>query len=155
MRLTRHTDYGLRLLMYLALEASTSGGHASGPPRQVAQIARAFGVSAHHLSKVAQTLVRAGFLVAIRGRSGGFRLARPAAQIIVGDVVRATEPDFELADCFAGEDRCVVQSCCELSGVLEDARQAFMARLDAVTVERLVAAKQQMTIALRIDRTHT
>src|SRR4051812_10498298 len=92
MRLTFYTDYSLRMLMYLALKPD---GLAT-----VGEVARAYRRSRGHLSKVAHQLGLAGYVESVRGRRGGLRLARPAATIGIGDVVRRTEPDMALAPCF-------------------------------------------------------
>jgi Rrf2 family nitric oxide-sensitive transcriptional repressor len=78
---------------------------------------------------VVSALTRAGFLIAMRGRSGGLRLARPAAEIRLGDVVRATEPDFALVECFATGNPCVITGCCRLPRVLNEALGAFLQTL--------------------------
>lgn len=132
MRLTLHTDYALRLLMLLALEPE--GLHT------VEEVARRYGISRNHLMKVAQTLVRAGAIDSLRGRGGGLRLARPAEEIVLGQVVRATEDGFALVECFAPErNSCLVTPACGLRGPLEEALAAFLAVLDRYSVADLVA----------------
>lgn len=125
MRLTRYTDYALRVLIYLALH----------PDRlcTIPEIAGAYGISHNHLTKVAHDLGKAGFVESARGRLGGLRLAKPAAMIGVGAVVRVMEGEGCLADC----DACVIAPACRLANTLETARDAFMASLDAVTVASL------------------
>lgn len=122
MKLTRYTDFSLRVLMYLART----------PDRRadVNEIASAHGVSAHHLMKVAQGLARAGFVTAVRGRGGGLRLARPAEGIRVGEVVRATEGDCPLLDCTG----CVLAGGCRLTGVVAGALRAYYAVLDGCSI---------------------
>ena len=109
MRLTVHTDYALRLLMLLAME-----------PEQlhtIEEIARRYDISRNHLMKVTQTLAQAGFVESLRGRGGGLRLARPAGEIILGEVVRATEDGFDIVECFNRvNNRCVVAPACGLRG---------------------------------------
>ncbi len=121
MQLTQHTDFGLRLLIVLARK----GGPVSLPAFSAEQ-----GLSYHHVAKVAQALVQAGFAVSQRGRSGGIALARPAADIGVGDVVRKLERGMRLADC-AG---CALKADCGLSSVLAEALAAFMGVLDRYTL---------------------
>ena len=118
MRLTRYTDYALRVVIYLAARPD---GLSS-----VADISEAYGISRNHLSKVVHELGKAGYVTTLRGRSGGIRLARPASQISVGELVRATEDGFDLADC----GRCIIQPACGMSGVLTEAVTAFLAVLD-------------------------
>lgn len=113
MQLTRHTDYALRLLIYLA---------GLGEERsQIAVVAEEQDISRTHLMKIANELSRAGFIAAARGRGGGIRLARPPAQINLGEVIEAMEPSCPLVDCGA----CRLVMRCSLPGVLDEAEQAF------------------------------
>lgn len=132
MRLTLHTDYSLRLLMLLAME-----------PEQlhtIEEIARRYDISRNHLMKVTQTLAQAGFVESLRGRGGGLRLARPAGEIMLGEVVRATEDGFDIVECFNRENnRCVVAPACGLRGPLEEALNAFLSTLDTYSLADLVA----------------
>ncbi|MCY0094371.1 RrF2 family transcriptional regulator [Hoeflea ulvae] len=120
MRLTLHTDYAFRVLMAL--------GRAPGEIKSVDDLAREFGVSKHHLMKVAQNLTAGGFVATVRGRKGGLLLARPASEINLKAVAEHMEPDFNIAGCFAGEP-CVFLPACGLKGVLGQARLAFLQTL--------------------------
>jgi Rrf2 family nitric oxide-sensitive transcriptional repressor len=122
MRLTRHTDYALRIL----LQAATD------PSRQlsIGGVAAAHGISRNHAMKVVNQLARNGFLATVRGRGGGFRLSRDAAQIRLGDVVRLTEPDLAPADCA----NCVINDGCGLMPLLGGAVNAFLVELDRHTL---------------------
>lgn len=132
MRLTVYTDYALRLLMYL-------GTH----PDQlctIQQVAEAYGISKNHLMKVAQQLARTGSVESLRGRGGGLRLARPPAEIGIGDVVRATEDDFRLVECFDKDrNRCVITRSCRLRGLLSEALEAYLEVLDRYSLEDLIS----------------
>lgn len=150
MRLTFHTDYALRLLMLLALE----------PHRlhTIEDAARRYVVSRNHMMKVAQTLIQAGFVEAVRGRGGGLRLARPAAVINIGAVVRATEEGFALVECFDGaRNLCVVSPECGLRGLLQRALQAFLAVLDGKSLAdlagRSAASRRMRALLVRADAT--
>jgi Rrf2 family nitric oxide-sensitive transcriptional repressor len=104
----------------------------------VQQVADAYGISRNHLMKVAFELGRHGFLETVRGRKGGLRLARAPAQIRLGDVVRRTEDDFNLVECFSHEtDRCAVSGVCRLRGALSRALKAYLATLDEYTLADL------------------
>lgn len=129
MRLTQFSDHALRVLMYAAAHDDRL--------ITIEEVARAYRVSRAHLMKVANCLTRAGFLVAVRGRSGGLRLARSAAEIRVGEVLRATEPDFALAECFSPDDRCVISTSCRLRGILREGLAAFATALDRYTLADL------------------
>lgn|SRR6478609_6967152 len=144
MKLTAHTDFGLRILMSLA----------AAPERlmTIEDLASRHRLSRHHLMKVAQSLIHAGFVVGVRGRSGGLRLAQELEAIRVGDVVRALEDNMALVACL-GEDpaSCVLSGICRLTGVLGRALAAFLAELDAVTLADLAAQRQTIRNRLRLD----
>jgi Rrf2 family nitric oxide-sensitive transcriptional repressor len=131
MKLSTFTDYSLRMLMMLAVE----------PQRRttVAEIAAAFGISEHHLSKVAHGLGRHGWLATVRGQGGGLTLAMPAKQIVIGEVVRCTENGDLPAACFADDSpACAIGPACRLHDVLDEALQAFYRVLDRYTLADLV-----------------
>jgi len=123
MRLTAFTDFGLRALMRLAGEPERS--FSTG------EIAAEFGISRHHLIKVVGDLAQAGFVVTQRGGGGGFRLARSAQTISLGEVVRALEARHALVECFREDGgNCVLTPHCRLKGKLAAAREAFLRELD-------------------------
>jgi Rrf2 family nitric oxide-sensitive transcriptional repressor len=131
MRLTEHTDYALRVLMYLG----ANGGRLA-TTREVALL---HGISHHHLTKVVNQLGHAGFVETVRGRCGGIRLARAPADIMVGDVVRHTEPDFNLVACLDGRARpCPLAPACVLKGALCRAAAGFLESLDRKPLSSLV-----------------
>ncbi|PKQ03496.1 MAG: BadM/Rrf2 family transcriptional regulator [Alphaproteobacteria bacterium HGW-Alphaproteobacteria-11] len=131
MRLTLHTDYALRLLMYLAVKPD---GRAT-----IREVAETYGISRNHLVKVAHELGRAGFVETLRGRGGGLRLARPAEAIGIGKVVRAMEQDFRLVECFDPQtDRCRISPSCRLRRLLREALEAYMDVLGNATLADLV-----------------
>ena len=136
MRLTVHSDFSLRVLMYLA----------AFPDRlaTIEQIASAYGISQNHIMKVAQTLARHGFIETLRGRSGGIRLARPTKEITVGAVLRATEEDFQLVECFRPENTCCITPVCRLKGALNDALDAYLQVLDDWTLAELVTSRKRL-----------
>lgn len=130
MQLTHHTDYALRLLMYLA----------ATPDRvvTVGEISAAYRISQNHLVKVAQTLSHLGYINTLRGRSGGLKLARTPAEISVGDVVRRVENNFYLTPCMPPDGQaCRINGDCVLQGVLAGAVEAFLTSLDAVPLSSL------------------
>jgi Rrf2 family transcriptional regulator, nitric oxide-sensitive transcriptional repressor len=129
MRLTRYTDYSLRVLMF----AAARGERVS----TISEIARAYGISQNHLMKVVQDLGKAGYLRNVRGRFGGILLARPPDEIIVGEVVRRTESDFDLVECGS----CVIAPACGLTGVLREALEAFFRVLDGYTLASLLTKR--------------
>jgi Rrf2 family nitric oxide-sensitive transcriptional repressor len=122
MKLTRYSDYALRVLTYLA---SHDDRLAS-----IREIAERYRISENHLMKVVHDLGRAGFILTSRGRGGGLRLARPANEIMLGEVVRHTEDGFDLVDCGS----CLIAPACGATGVLKEATRAFLAVLDRYTL---------------------
>lgn len=141
MRLTAFSDYSLRALMFVA---TAPGGRAT-----IAQVAQAFAISENHLVKVVHLLGREGFLFNTRGRGGGLRLARPASQINLGEVVRLTEGGDYPAECFQPDGgSCVIAGVCRLSSALAGAVEAFYAVLDRYTLEDLVANRRSVVAIL-------
>ena len=129
MRLTTYSDYCLRLLMYAATK----------PDRVTIQgAADAYGISKNHLMKVAFDLGRLGYLDTVRGRGGGVRLARPPEEIRLGELLRRTEEDFRIVECFnAGTNRCVISHACRLKGILGEATAAWLAVMDRYSLADL------------------
>ena len=144
MRLTVYTDFSLRVLMFLALKGD---GLAT-----IAEIANAYGISKNHLMKVAYQLGLAGYVETVRGKGGGLRLARRPQDIVIGEVVRRTEPDMELVPCFAPNDAsCTIFPSCALRGALSGARDAFFAALDRHTLADLVRPRTPLRKLLSFD----
>ena len=134
MRLTHWTDYTLRVLMYCA----ACEGRAT--PVTISEIALAHDISRSHLTKIVMDLSASGFLATTRGRGGGLRLLRPAAEIVLGDVVRLTESDFTMVECFdPAANQCRLSAHCGLKGVLYAALKAYLDVLDGVTLADLLA----------------
>lgn len=138
MKLTAFTDYALRTLIFLATR----------PERRatIAEVATAFEVSEHHLTKVVHFLGKCGWLANLRGRGGGLTLAVAADTIVIGDVVRQTEGQALPAECFAVDGgHCAITPVCRLRGVLGEAVQAFYAVLDRHTLADV--ARNQRALA--------
>lgn len=135
MRLTQHTDYGLRLLMYVALK--------DGQRCTIREAAESFDISRNHLMKIANLLQHHGVLNATRGKGGGLQLAKPANTLRLGDLVQTLEPDMALAECLGENNRCVVTPQCLLIGVLSDALRDFLRTLNQYTLEDICLPKQR------------
>ena len=146
MRLTVYTDFSLRVLMFLAIKGD---GLAT-----IAEIATAYGISKNHLMKVAYQLGLAGYVETVRGKGGGLRLAQPPQDIVLGEVVRRTEPDMALVPCFAPDDEsCTIFPSCALRGALSGARNAFLAALDKHTLADLVRPRAPLQKLLSFNST--
>ncbi len=134
MRLTNFSDYALRVLMLAAARADRL--------ITIEETAAVYGISRAHLMKVVNQLTRAGFLKAVRGRSGGLTLAKAPGQINLGDVLRATEPDFALVECFTTDNHCMLTPRCRLRGVLHEALGAFIVTVERYTLADLVLSPE-------------
>jgi Rrf2 family nitric oxide-sensitive transcriptional repressor len=143
MRLTQWTDYTLRVLMYCAAVQTRA------QPVTITEIAEQHGISRSHLTKIVQELGARGWLETTRGRGGGIRLLKPAHEIVLGAVVRATETDFAMVECFDPlQNACRLSTHCRLKGVLGRATQSYLAVLDGVTLADLVAPAAADAVAL-------
>lgn len=131
MRLSDHTDYGLRLLLLLG---------ASRPARiNASQMARTYGISYTHVQKVVQSLEAAGYVETFRGRGGGVILAREPSEITIGAVVRALEPNMHIVRCLApGDSGCILAQGCALTNAIAMAGAAFLSALDTVTLDEMI-----------------
>jgi Rrf2 family transcriptional regulator, nitric oxide-sensitive transcriptional repressor len=135
MQLTQFTDFSLRVLMHLAAHPEMQ--------TTVGRMAEEHGISRHHLMRVVNQLGTKGYIETVRGKGGGFRLARSPEQIRIGDVVRDMETGFDLAECFRpGEDSCLFMPACALKPVLAEAGRAFLASLDQYTLADLLPPRK-------------
>lgn len=127
MRLTRFTDFAVRVMLYLATH--------EGRLCSIGEIAQVHGISQNHLMKVVSDLAAAGFVQSLRGRSGGIRLARPAAEINAGALVRHTEGRVDLVGC--GE--CILALSCGMACVFREAVEHFFLTLDRYSLAEVMA----------------
>ncbi|MHB0954019.1 MAG: iron-responsive transcriptional regulator RirA [Allorhizobium sp.] len=145
MRLTKQTNYAVRMLMYCAANNDRLS--------RIPEIAKAYGVSELFLFKILQPLNKAGLVETVRGRNGGVRLGRPADKITLFDVVRVTEDSFAMAECFEddGEIDCPLVDSCGLNAALRRALNAFFDVLAEYTIDDLVKARPQINFLLGIS----
>ena len=144
MRLTKQTNYAVRMLMYCAAN--------EGRLSRIPEIARAYGVSELFLFKILQPLNKAGLVETVRGRNGGVRLGRSADRITLFDVVKVTEDSFAMAECFEdGVAECPLVDSCGLNSALRKALNAFFDVLADYTIDDLVKARPQISFLLGID----
>jgi len=143
MQLSAYSDYSIRVLMQAALRH---------PERvTVTEVAATYGISRHHLVKIVHDLGRNGYLATQRGSGGGFTLARPPGEIVLGDVVRLGEETETVIQCRDGANRaCRLLPRCRLKGVLDEAAAAFFTVLDGYTLADLVRQPARMRAVLGI-----
>ena len=140
MKLTRFTDYSLRVLIYLGLK---DNGRVT-----IKEISEAYNISRNHLMKVVSLLTRMGYVDARRGPGGGIALARSATDIVIADVVRDMEDDLNLVECFCSEGSCVIKPVCELKTALGKALTAYLETLEGYTLYDLLRPRAQLTQVL-------
>jgi Rrf2 family iron-responsive transcriptional regulator len=138
MRLTKQTNYAIRMMMYCA-------ARGDGSLSRVQEIARAYGVSELFLFKILQPLVEAGLMETVRGRKGGVRLGKPADEVTLYEIVRVTEDNFAMAECFENDSaECPLIDSCSLNAALYKALNAFFAVLQDYTIADLVQNRPHM-----------
>ena len=143
MRLTTRTNLALRTLMVCAVN----------PDRIVrkAAVAAAINASENHLAQVINQLGQLGFIKTLRGRHGGFILARPANEISVGDVFRTFEADLPFIECFSPDNTCPLKDHCRMSAHLARAVDAFYASLDPLMLAELVECNTGLDALLSLQ----
>lgn len=143
MRLTLHTDYALRVLIYAGLKRDQLC--------TIPELVRHFDISRGHLMKVVHRLALKGYLQTVRGKNGGFRLAREQGDISVGAVVRDMEQELGVLGCLQDEaGYCRIEECCVLRRAFREATNAFLAVLDRYTVMDLLEPRRSLARLLQI-----
>lgn len=140
MRITRYTEYSLRVLLYLGLHRERLCS--------IAEIAAAYRISQSHLTKVVQSLGKQGFIETLRGRNGGLRLARAPEAISLAEVIRLNEGGLQSPDC----DACPVVSACTLTGVLTRALRAFVQVFEDYTLADIIVSGDSLRALLGHER---
>ncbi len=133
MQLTAHTDYALRVLIYLNVNNEKLV--------TITELAEFFGISRNHLVKVVHKLGVKGFIKTVRGKGGGIRLSRPGQEISIGNVVREVEGRFQMAECFNPKKQglCPLENGCGLTGLLGQAIEQFLQTLDKAVLSDFTA----------------
>lgn len=143
MRLTAYTDYALRVLVYVALKRPET--------TTISEIAQNYRISRNHLMKVVHHLGVLGYLETVRGKGGGIRLAQAPSKINLAEVVRKTEEDMALVECFqSGPPRCCIQPECVLRRALQAALAAFLKVLNRYTLSHLIRPSRELKQLLAI-----
>ena len=137
MRVTKFSDYALRVLIYLA---SKPGGSLTTVP----QLAQAYSISVHHVRMVVHKLGQLGYIKSVQGKGGGLELAQEPSKIIIGEVVRKTEKDLFIVECFNPEGTCSIIKVCKLQHILDDALHAFLDTLNQYTLADITDNKRSI-----------
>jgi Rrf2 family transcriptional regulator, nitric oxide-sensitive transcriptional repressor len=144
MHLTTFTDYTLRVLIYLAIEP--------GKLATIPEMANAYGISENHLMKVVHRLARSGVIESVRGKGGGVRLVRDPIDIRLGEVIRASEGDAAIVECFSPEaNHCRIAPACKLTRILGNAFDGLYRSLDAYTLADITANGQELGCLLATE----
>jgi Rrf2 family iron-responsive transcriptional regulator len=144
MRLTKQTNYAVRILMYCAANSNNLS--------RIPEIAAAYGLSETFLFKILKPIADNGFVQSVRGRNGGIRLAKPADEISLLDIVRVTEDNFNMADCFDNSlTNCPLIDACALNSAWNEALSAFFNVLEKYTIEDLVKPSPNISMLLGLD----
>ena len=145
MNLTVQSDYAFRTLMFLAVRDSGSS--------TIREISEHYGISRAHLMVLVNRLGNLGFLTTTRGRGGGIKLARPATQIRLDEIVCAIEPGFQFVECYrAGTNRCLITKPCRLRGILDEALVAWLGILKKYSLADLVERNLALVHLLQSSR---
>ncbi|MFV8570171.1 Rrf2 family transcriptional regulator [Marinobacter sp. SBS5] len=136
MRITRFTDYSLRVLIYLAAQED-------GRLSTIQEIADSYDISKNHLMKVVHQLNQKGYIATVRGKNGGMRLYRDPQDINIGALVRETEEELSIVECFSRDNACKITPACSLRGMFGEALQAFLCVLDKYTLAEVVQSKHR------------
>ncbi|AJD46634.1 hypothetical protein S7S_01050 [Isoalcanivorax pacificus W11-5] len=136
MKLTQYSDYSLRVLIYLGIQAEELS--------TISAISESYGISRNHIVKVVHQLGQLGYVETLRGKHGGLRLARKPAEINVGEVIRHTEASMSLVECFGDRNACVLTPHCVLRTAFSEALEAFLDVLDSYTLADLISRKRTL-----------
>lgn len=142
MQITKQTNYALRILMYCAAHEGAV---------RLGDVANFYDLSQSFLHKVLQNTAKAGFVKTMRGRTGGFILAKPAEDITVGAVVRAMEDRFEMAECFREDTNCPLEQSCGLNSAFHEALDAFLTVLDKYTIAEITDERANINVLATLE----
>lgn len=137
MKLTQYSDYSLRVLMYLGVVQDDKLS-------TITEISNSYGISRNHVVKVVHNLGQLGYIETVRGKNGGMRLAMNPDDINVGQLIRQTEANLDIVECFSEEGNCVLTPSCQLRWALDEALTAFLTTLDRYTLTDLLKPKEEI-----------
>lgn len=135
MHITRYTDYSLRVLIYLSVQGDRL--------TTIQEIADSYDISKNHLMKVVHQLNKNGYIETVRGKKGGMRLHMAPEDINIGVLVRDTEHDLSIVECYTAKNTCKISPVCGLKPIFGEALQAFLAVLDKYTLKDLIHERHE------------
>lgn len=141
MQLTLHTDFGLRVLIFLSFQEDKQR-------ITISDIAENFKIPRNHLVKVVHQLGKLKYIHTTRGKNGGIRLAQSTHTIRVGDVVRHLEARLDIIDCNSPTP-CPIKLNCQLKSILKEASTAFLSVLDQYTIADLQQKPNELKTLLQ------
>lgn len=144
MRVTKFSDYALRVLIYLASNPSDN-------LTTISQLAEAYSISVHHVRMVVHKLGQLGYINNVQGKGGGFELALEPNQILIGDVIRETEKDLYLVECFNPQGDCPIVKACKLQHILAEALTAFLDTLNQYSLADITDNKRSIMKLIEVD----
>lgn len=130
MHITRYTDYSIRVLIYLAVQGDRL--------TTIQEIADSYEISKNHLMKVVHQLNKKGYIETVRGKKGGMRLHMAPGDINMGILVRETEQDMSIVECFSSKSACRIAPVCGLKSMFAEALDAFLRALDKYTLADII-----------------
>ncbi|QUM82284.1 MULTISPECIES: Rrf2 family transcriptional regulator [unclassified Moritella] len=137
MQLNRYTDYGLRLLTYLAVLPD-------GQKVSIDEISKIYDLSRNHINKIVHQLGKEGIIETKRGKGGGFYLSRTPESLNLADIVILLESSMEIINCTSPS--CRISPVCNLNSILSEATTAFIDSLKQYTLADLIKDNRQQLI---------
>lgn len=142
MHLTLHTDYAVRLLIYLA-------NTPKGERVTADKVAEVFDISIHHLQKIVLKLAGEEYIDTKRGPHGGMRLSMHPTHIYLDHIVRLMEPHFDMVPCTANKGDCTIAKACGFYIIVDDALVEFMTELGQYTLQDCLRPKAAKLMGIR------
>lgn len=142
MQIKKYTDYGLRVLMYLAVQEE-------GQRSTISDICAAYDIPKNHVNKIIHHLGKLELIATKRGKNGGFTLAKRPADIRLDHVIREMEGDTPWVNCHS--PFCKIVPVCKLKDVLAQAKAQFYDYLASFTLASLVANKTELIAVFQTE----
>jgi len=139
MHLTRHTDYGIRVLIYLALLPKNEKA-------SIDTISTLYNISRNNVNKIVHQLGKAEILETQRGKGGGFFLKLSPESINIGDMIILLENSLEIVDCET--QKCRILPACKFKSILNEAKNAFIDTLNKYTLADLMEGSRDDLISI-------